>query len=234
MIGLDGGAPGNCQCQPPIWEPSRPTVNTWPTRLLVSGFASGKTTVEEQPRESGFSNSMICRTKRSPSRPVAATIPIRCGSVTRFTFSPIVMANLIYIRTIVIPGRSPGSPSTMFFLLKAIFGGAGKVIYEQAGWIYLYDPREDKSLRLKISVGADLLRPGPGMPREPSTFAMSDISPSGKRAVLEYRGEIVTVPAKKGDTRNLTQTPGDMNVRRPGRPTVNRSPIFRTRRVNTS
>ena len=34
------------------------------------------------------------------------------------------------------------------------------------------------------------------------------ISPTGKRAVLEYRGEIVTVPAKKGDPHNLTQTPG--------------------------
>ena len=34
------------------------------------------------------------------------------------------------------------------------------------------------------------------------------LSPSGKRAVVEYRGEIVTVPAKKGDTRNLTSTPG--------------------------
>src|SRR5262249_1611440 len=28
-----------------------------------------------------------------------------------------------------------------------------------------------------------------------------------KRAVLEYRGEIITVPAKKGDPHNLTETP---------------------------
>ena len=34
------------------------------------------------------------------------------------------------------------------------------------------------------------------------------ISPTGKRAVLEYRGEIVTVPAKKGDPHDLTQTSG--------------------------
>ena len=33
-------------------------------------------------------------------------------------------------------------------------------------------------------------------------------SPSGARAVFEFRGEIVTVPAEKGDPRNLTQTPG--------------------------
>jgi tricorn protease len=34
------------------------------------------------------------------------------------------------------------------------------------------------------------------------------VSPTGARAVFEFRGEIVTVPAEKGDPRNLTQTPG--------------------------
>src|SRR5205814_4512889 len=34
------------------------------------------------------------------------------------------------------------------------------------------------------------------------------ISPSGARAVFEFRGEIVTVPAEKGDPRNLTNSPG--------------------------
>src|SRR5262249_51765157 len=34
------------------------------------------------------------------------------------------------------------------------------------------------------------------------------VSPSGSRAVFEFRGEIVTVPAEKGDPRNLTHTPG--------------------------
>ncbi len=33
------------------------------------------------------------------------------------------------------------------------------------------------------------------------------VSPSGARAVIGFRGEIVTVPAEKGDPRNLTQTP---------------------------
>jgi Tol biopolymer transport system component len=34
------------------------------------------------------------------------------------------------------------------------------------------------------------------------------ISPTGVRAVFEARGEILTVPADKGDVRNLTNTPG--------------------------
>ena len=33
------------------------------------------------------------------------------------------------------------------------------------------------------------------------------LSPSGARAVVEFRGEIVTLPAEKGDPRNVTNTP---------------------------
>src|ERR1700686_1658475 len=34
------------------------------------------------------------------------------------------------------------------------------------------------------------------------------ISPSGGRAAFEARGEIFTVPAEKGDVRNITRSPG--------------------------
>ena len=36
------------------------------------------------------------------------------------------------------------------------------------------------------------------------------MSPNGARAVFAARGEIITVPAEKGDPRNLTNTPGVM------------------------
>ena len=35
-----------------------------------------------------------------------------------------------------------------------------------------------------------------------------DIAPDGKRAVFAARGDVFTVPAKDGATRNLTRTPG--------------------------
>ena len=35
-----------------------------------------------------------------------------------------------------------------------------------------------------------------------------DLSPSAKRAVIEARGELFSVPAEKGDIRDLTNTPG--------------------------
>ena len=94
------------------------------------------------------------------------------------------------------------------FPVASASAGAGKVIYEQAGWIHLYEPDEGKSRRLKIDVAAEVLETRPRHATGAKHVRNTDLSPTGKRAVLEYRGEIVTVPAKKGDARNLTQTPG--------------------------
>jgi tricorn protease len=94
------------------------------------------------------------------------------------------------------------------FPIGAASAGAGKVIYEQAGWIHRFDPEARTSRRLKIGVAADLTETRPRFASDPKYVRGAGISPTGKRAVLEYRGEIVTVPAKKGDPRNLTRTPG--------------------------
>jgi tricorn protease len=94
------------------------------------------------------------------------------------------------------------------FPIASASAGAGKVIYEQAGWIHLFDPGRGESQRLKISVAADVVESRPRYATGAKHYRDAAISPSGKRAALEYRGEIVTVPVKKGDPRNLTQTPG--------------------------
>ncbi|MFI5459249.1 MAG: PDZ domain-containing protein [Isosphaerales bacterium] len=94
------------------------------------------------------------------------------------------------------------------FPIASASSGAGKVIYEQAGWVHLFDPGAGKSRRLEIGVAADLTEPRPRYATGATHVRNFGISPSGKRAVLEYRGEIVTVPVKKGDPRNLTRTPG--------------------------
>jgi tricorn protease len=94
------------------------------------------------------------------------------------------------------------------FPVASASSGAGKVIYEQAGWVHLFEPAAAKSHRLRIGVATDLAEPRPRYATGPAHVRNADISPSGKRAVLEYRGEIVTVPVKKGDARNLSQTTG--------------------------
>jgi tricorn protease len=93
------------------------------------------------------------------------------------------------------------------FPVASASSGAGKVIYEQGGWLHLYEPALEKSQRLSIAVATDLAETRNRFVSGPKHVRNADISPSGKRTVLEYRGEIVSVPMKKGDSRNLTQSP---------------------------
>jgi tricorn protease len=86
--------------------------------------------------------------------------------------------------------------------------GAGRIVYEQAGWLHLFDPATSESKRLHIGVAADLVETRPRFVKGADYVRTADVSPSGSRVALAFRGEIVTVPAEKGDARNLTATPG--------------------------
>jgi len=86
--------------------------------------------------------------------------------------------------------------------------GDGRVIYEQAGYLHLYDPAADASERLVLGVAADLVERRPRYESAGDFVRNTGISPTGVRAVFETRGEIVTVPAEEGDARNLTRTAG--------------------------
>src|SRR5262249_44869444 len=94
------------------------------------------------------------------------------------------------------------------FDVKAIDAGAGAVVFEQAGYIHELDPKSGKSRVVNITATGDF----PWMmPRwEDVTNRMSNIaiSPTGKRVVVEARGEIFTIPAEKGDVRNLSHSSG--------------------------
>jgi tricorn protease len=92
-----------------------------------------------------------------------------------------------------------------FPVLNASAGG-GRIIYEQAGRLHLFDPRTESSVALKIGVATDLRELRPRYARGANWVRNADISPSGARAVVEFRGEIVTLPAEKGDPRNITNT----------------------------
>lgn len=86
--------------------------------------------------------------------------------------------------------------------------GADALVYEQAGYIYLFDPKTAKAQKLDIQVKADFPWARPQFKKVISMIRNSALSPTGARAAFEARGEIFTVPAEKGDYRNLTQSPG--------------------------
>jgi len=87
-------------------------------------------------------------------------------------------------------------------------GGDGKVIFERAGYLNIFDPATTSAKKLTIGIAADLLELRPRFVKGANYIRSVDISPSGSRVVFDFRGDIVTVPAEKGDYRNITQTPG--------------------------
>ena len=86
--------------------------------------------------------------------------------------------------------------------------GGGLIAYEQAGYLHIFDPKSSRSTKLTIGVSADLVETRARFVKSGPYIRDASISPTGARAVFEFRGEIVTVPAEKGDARNLTNTTG--------------------------
>ncbi|NWG11939.1 MAG: PD40 domain-containing protein, partial [Acidobacteria bacterium] len=86
--------------------------------------------------------------------------------------------------------------------------GAGRIIYEQAGRLHVLDPKKSESRKLTIGVAADLVETRPRFVKGFRYIRNGSLSPTGARVALEFRGEIVTIPAEKGDPRNLTGTLG--------------------------
>ena len=90
--------------------------------------------------------------------------------------------------------------------LKSVSGGPDTLVYEQFGGIYLFDPKTGNSTHVDIRINGDLPATRPHWVKIGDKIQNAGISPTGARAVFEARGEILTVPAEKGDIRNLTRT----------------------------
>ena len=95
-----------------------------------------------------------------------------------------------------------------FPVLSASAGG-GNIIFEQAGYLHIFKLAAGSAKKLTIGVAADLkeIRVRYTKPKEGTrNIRHYSVSPSGARAVFQFRGEIITVPGKKGDPRNITNT----------------------------
>ena len=83
-----------------------------------------------------------------------------------------------------------------------------KIIFEQAGYLYTFDTGSASASKLTVGIATDLQELRPRYVKGDQYARSAHISPSGARAVFDIRGEIFTLPADKGDPRNLTHTTG--------------------------
>lgn len=91
---------------------------------------------------------------------------------------------------------------------KSASAGPDAIVLEQFGAIQLYDWKSGKVTPVSITVTGDFPELRERWVRVGQQLSSAGISPNGARAIFEARGEIITVPAEKGDARIITNTPG--------------------------
>jgi tricorn protease len=94
------------------------------------------------------------------------------------------------------------------FDVKTLDANAGAVVFEQGGRVHSLDAKSGKSQPVDITVRGDFPWMMPRWEDVTSRISNISLSPTGKRIVAEARGEIFTIPAEKGDVRNLTSSSG--------------------------
>jgi tricorn protease len=86
--------------------------------------------------------------------------------------------------------------------------GPDAIVFENGGFLYRYDLAQGQAAKVSIVIADDLLSGRAKIAKVGDKVTNYEIAPDGKRALFGARGDIFTVPAKNGNTRNLTRTPG--------------------------
>lgn len=83
-----------------------------------------------------------------------------------------------------------------------------RIVFELGGVLQVFDPASGKAAPVSIRVEGDLPRTLPYVAKVADDIQATSLSMTGKRAFVEARGDLFSVPAEKGEIRNLTGTPG--------------------------
>jgi tricorn protease len=86
--------------------------------------------------------------------------------------------------------------------------GDNAIAFENGGYIYKYDFAAGKATKVTIVINEDFDSGRGGFADVSKNVSNYEISPDGNRALMGARGDVFTVPAKYGNIRNLTKTPG--------------------------
>lgn len=93
------------------------------------------------------------------------------------------------------------------FDVKWPSAGSDAIVLENGGWLYVLDLPSEKLTRISVLVPDDKPATRAELRHVSEWMGSADLSPSAKRAVIEARGDLFTVPAENGDIRNLTNSP---------------------------
>jgi len=94
------------------------------------------------------------------------------------------------------------------FAVKFPSLGDAAIVFENGGFLYRFDLATEAVTKLTVEIHEDLASGRGGWKDVSKVVTSTSIAPDGSRAVLGARGDLFSVPAKNGATRNLTGTPG--------------------------
>lgn len=94
------------------------------------------------------------------------------------------------------------------FDCKGLESGGGALIFENGGRLYTLDASGSDVKKLNISVGGDFAWSRAHWEKADASIHDWTLSPGGKRALFAARGDVFSVPAEKGDVRNLSASTG--------------------------
>jgi tricorn protease len=87
-------------------------------------------------------------------------------------------------------------------------GDKDRLVYENGGYLYVLELSTGKSEKITVSIHYDNPNLQPYFRNVTDFIGSYSLSPTGKRALFEARGDIFSLPAEKGEIKNLTNTQG--------------------------
>jgi len=89
--------------------------------------------------------------------------------------------------------------------VKWLAGNGDKLAFERDGYLHTLNPLSGAINQLNITVNGDFPWAETKWEDVSQSVRSVSLSPTGKRAIMESRGEIFTIPIEHGDSRNITQ-----------------------------
>lgn len=86
--------------------------------------------------------------------------------------------------------------------------GPHEIAFEAGGRLYLLDPTDETVRQVRVEIPTDQRSRRRRVESVQNLVAAGWVSPSGRRAVIQSRGDLFMLPAEHGPLRSLTRSPG--------------------------
>ena len=148
------------------------------------------------------------KTENITNNPAGDIIPMWSGNKIYFLSDRDSVKRMnLYVYDLATKGTKQLTSFTEFDIKFPSLGDQS-IVFENGGFIYRFDLQSEKAEKVPIVIDDDLQGGRGGIIKVGENVTNYEISPDGKRALFGARGDVFTVPAKYGATRNLTGTPG--------------------------